>query len=365
MRSRDRALLFALTMYCAACSDTAGDPLGPEAEVLPEAAELAGGSLAVMSRNLYVGADADAVIAALATPDPSDDLPALLTAVDQLRQTDWSARAAAIADEIARARPHAVGLQEVSTIDLTIPPLGVDVHLDFLPLLLAELTERGYDYTVAARVRNFEATPLPGVRLVDDDALLLDRSRVTIRATDARRYGVNLGPVAPGVTLERGWVSADVEIAGRPYTIASTHLESGAMPGLDQIRAAQAAELAQGLPTGRIALIMGDLNDVPGSPMHQVLLGAGFVDLWAALRPGTAGFTCCHAPDLSNALERFDERIDYVLVRGADGPSADRIDRVGEVAADRISGPDHLIWPSDHAGLIARLGWTEAPAAVR
>jgi hypothetical protein len=45
-----------------------------------------------------------------------------------LQETDFPARASAVADEIARFRPHAVGLQEVSTVDLTLPPLGVDLR---------------------------------------------------------------------------------------------------------------------------------------------------------------------------------------------------------------------------------------------
>jgi hypothetical protein len=64
-----------------------------------------------MSQNLYVGADVDLVIRALASPDPSDDLPALLFAIETVGQTAYPARAEAIADAIARARPHAVGLQ--------------------------------------------------------------------------------------------------------------------------------------------------------------------------------------------------------------------------------------------------------------
>ena len=37
-----------------------------------------------MTWNMYVGADVDAVIAALLSPDPSDDQPALLAAIGTL-----------------------------------------------------------------------------------------------------------------------------------------------------------------------------------------------------------------------------------------------------------------------------------------
>ena len=88
--------------------------------------------------------------------------------------------------------------------------------------------------------------------------------------------------------------------------------------------------------------------------MYQVLAGAGFRDMWAELRGAAIGYTCCHLPDLSNQVEEFDERIDYVLVWD-DRRVQGRIGLVGEVPADHMTGPAHRLWPSDHAGLIARL----------
>ena len=354
-----RSLLAAGVMcLAAACSDESSDgaPSPFEPEPIPEASHVARPDLTVMTRNLYVGADVDAVIGALVTPDPGDDQAALLAAIATLEQTDYPARAAAIAGEIARTRPHVVALQEVSIVDISLPPLGIEVHLDFLPVLLAELSARGLGYEVAARGRNIEAAPFPGVSLIDEDAMLVDGARVEVQQTDARRFTANLGDVAPGVTLARGWVSARVTVGGRSYTVAGTHFEAGEMAGLDQLRAAQAAELAAAL-AGTPAILMGDLNDVPGSPMHQVLVGAGFSDVWEGLRPGSRGYTCCHLPDLSNRTQDFHQRIDYVFVRDGEheGRLEGSIDRLGDVPADRLPGPDHRLWPSDHAGLVARL----------
>jgi endonuclease/exonuclease/phosphatase family metal-dependent hydrolase len=209
-------------------------------------------------------------------------------------------------------------------------------------------------------VRNIEAAPFPGVSLVDEDALLVDPERVEVHGTDARSFSANLGAVAPGVVLARGWVSTSVTVGERAYTVASTHLESGDLPGLDQLRAAQAAELAGALAGSTPAILVGDLNDVPGSLMHQVLVGAGFADVWAELRGAAIGYTCCHEPDLSNRVQRFDERIDYVLVRD-DAQVKGRVWLVGDVPADHVAGPAHRIWPSDHAGLFARLFVQSAP----
>lgn len=204
---RATPLLAAATvcLAVAACQDT--QPFHPSND--PEAPGLVHPGVAgraevtVMTRKLYVGTDVDAVIAAISTPDPGDDLPALLAAIETLRRTDFPSRAIAFAQEIGRTRPHVIGLQEISQIDLTIPPLGVDVHYDFLPTLLGELAARGLDYAVAAQVRNIEATPFPGVSLVDYDAILVDRSRVTIHATTAQRFEANLARI--GWRSRKSW----------------------------------------------------------------------------------------------------------------------------------------------------------------
>lgn len=316
--------------------------------------------VSLMTRNIYVGTDLDAVVAALVSPGGEDDFPALLTAIETLQRTDFGARAEALAGEIARARPSVVGLQEVSTIDANLTSLGVpiELHLDFLAILQAALVQRGVSYAVAATVRNIDATPAPGIRLQDLDVLLVDPGRVVVGAAQGQLYSTNLGPVAPGVTINRGFVRIDATIDDLPLTIASTHLEPGAASGLDQLRAAQALELAALLASAPRVVVLGDLNDVPGSPMYQALIGAGFTDVWAALRPAAAGYTCCHAPDLSNQTQHFNQRIDYVLVRGLEQesrPVRGRVDRIGDEPAAHVEGPVGRIWPSDHAGLVAEL----------
>src|SRR6266487_542619 len=320
--------------------------------------------ITVMTQNLYVGADVDLVIRALGTADPSDDFPALLLAIETVGKTDFPARAEAIADQIARARPHAVGLQEASQINIDLRPLGVPavVDQDFIALLQAALAARGLNYIVAATSNNISVNLVSGlVRLRDHDALLIDANRVTINQASGQDFSVNLGQVAGGVVLIRGWVFARTTIEGRSYTFASAHTEAnlaGAPPGLlGQIRAAQVAEMVGALGSSDRVVLMGDLNDTPGSPMYGVLAGAGFTDTWTAMHPGAGaeGLTCCHVADLSDPVASFDQRIDYVWTRGfarEDGKVQGSIDRFGNVPADRLPGPAYQIWPSDHAGLI-------------
>lgn len=312
------------------------------------------GSVTVLSRNLYIGADVDRVIGALATPDPADDLPAILGALAVIQETDFPSRARALAREIARTRPHVVGLQEVSTLDVDLNPLGIPspiVHQDFLAILQAELAARGLDYSVAAEVTNTTAAPLPGVSLVDRDVILVDADRVTVDLVVASsNFAANIGVVAPGVTIIRGWVTIAARIRHTEYTFVSTHLESGSAAGLDQLRAAQAAELVGTIGSTGPVIMLGDWNDVPGSLMHQVVLGAGFADTWQELRRHARGLTCCHLENLSNRRALFDQRIDYVFARGV-RPLA--VSRLGIRPEERLRGPAHRIWPSDHAGVLA------------
>jgi len=340
-------------------------PIAPTPDYNITAPPAGARDITVMSQNLYVGADVDLVIGALATPDPSDDLDALRFAVATVGNTDFPARAEAIADEIARVRPHAVGLQEVSRINIDLRPLGFPdvVDQDFLAILQAALTERGLHYAVAATSTNINVSLISGlVRLTDHDALLVDADRVTVIAASGQNFAVNLGPVAPGISLIRGWVWARTTIGGRSYTFASAHTEAnlaGApVEQLEQIRLAQVGEIVATLAGDERVVLMGDLNDLPGSPMYNLLTSSssGFTDTWAALRPGVQGLTCCHAADLSDAVEDFNQRIDYIFTRGldrGDGKLFGQVDRFGDVPADQLAGPASRIWPSDHVGLIA------------
>lgn len=319
--------------------------------------------LVVMSRNIYVGADVDAVIGALSSSDPSDDVPALLQAVATLQETDFTVRAEGLAREIARTRPDVVGLVEVSQIDidLDLTPLGgphILAHEDFLPEIRAALARHRLNYRVAASNRNFSVEPLAGVRLVDYDVTLIGPGVQLEAGVVAQNFATNVGPIAPGVSLTYGYVLTPVRVRGERYTVLMTHLQDDVGgTDLSLLRAAQMQEAVAALPPVHPSVIMGDLNDPAGSPMYQVAAAGGFSDAWAVLRPGQAGYTCCHSSSLTTSRVP-DQRIDFVLARGfghGGQPISGFVLRTGFLPWEMLTGPAHPIFVADHLGLVAWL----------
>ncbi len=310
-----------------------------------------------MTQNLYVGGNVDLVIAALATPDEADDLAALQTVIGQFQATDFPTRAGALADLLARYRPHAVALQEISTVTIQLPPFGLDIHLPFLPVLQATLAARGLPYQVAAANPNFDVTVIPGISLADQDVLLYDPTQVTLLSSTNADYAAHL-PSAyyGGLDVRYGWASFVGEVGGRPYRFVGTHPDAGHLQPMVDVREAQAEELGALFGDApEPVILMGDLNDPEGSPLHDVLTAGGFVDAWRAMHPGAAGRTCCHEPDLSEPVPAFDQRIDYVFVKGlgSGGRLQGQVAIVGDQPGDRVAGPYYPIWLADHAGLVA------------
>jgi endonuclease/exonuclease/phosphatase family metal-dependent hydrolase len=320
----------------------------------------------VMTRNMYIGADVDVVMQALITEDQSDDLPALGAALATLQHTDFATRVRAIAGEIARTRPDVVGLQEVYELSVIPAYLGLPgdpIQIDFLPALQRALARERVDYVVAAKNTSTDATLAGGaVHIVDHDVLLVNPHRVKLTGPAvAAVYQANIGEVVPGLTLLRGYVARPAKIDGLPLLLVNTHLESGESAQLSGLRYYQALELAGFIGSAPKVILTGDFNDLAGSLMYGVLAGAGLVDTWAALRPNDPGFSCCQAADLSNPVSILDQRIDFIWTRGFARPSGRLDGEIRLISANpsaRVHGAFGLIWPSDHAGVLAEL---EAP----
>lgn len=314
----------------------------------------------VLSRNLYLGAVLDPVVLAT-TPQ------GFLAATTQVWQTvvgnDFHARALLLAKEIATVQPELVGLQEAYLWRVQEPGdalLGgrspaTEVAYDYVAELLAALEDLGERYTpvVTLPLFDFEAPTLLGidVRTTDRQVILAREGVATSNATSGVFSTLlPLAVMGTPVEVQRGWTAVDAEVRGARFTFVDTHLESFH----PLVRQAQAAELAAvvGAVEGPLVLV-GDLNSLPGTEGAAILaapppLGPGLVDVWAALHPNRAGFTCCFAEALSDASALLDQRIDYVMVRGV-RPLTARV--LGAVPGDHVTG----LWPSDHAGVTASL----------
>lgn len=379
-------LVAAATLSAPGCDEPL--PTGPEpAAPRLERSRAGPGALTVMTRNLYVGDDIESVLSA-----PSlFELAVLVTeSFADVMETDFPERAEALADEIALARPHLVGLQEVSLYrrqspgDLLIgnPTPAVVPVLDFLEILLGALEDRGLAYTEVSRIRNFDVeVPIFGAGGSLDDMRLTDFDVVLAREdvpTANPRSGNYLARVAfelSGVPVEipRGWAAVEATVKERTYLFVTTHLEPAEpAPGVvaPGIQEAQAAELAALLaPEDLPVVLTGDFNsaaDGSTTASYGRFVEAGYVDLWTVGRRRGTGHTCCQTPDLTDPASHLDERVDVIFYRdeatAADGPIHGSVhaELVGEEAEDRT--PSGL-WPSDHAGVVATL--RAAPALGR
>jgi hypothetical protein len=322
----------------------------------------------VMTWNVYVGADIDAI---LEETDPTLIPVRVAEAWAAVQNTSFALRAEALAAEIARERPHVIGLQEISTVLLQTPgdylagneEEAEDEILNFLDLLRAELLELDIEYSTVAVSTNFDIEmPMlvepdslwfDDIRLIDHEVLLV-RKGVRVGNTSERYFENNLEAQIGDstVVVQRGWVSAEVEVAGREYYIVSTHLETAENSPV--IQEAQAAEVMEAIGGIQLPIILlGDLNsDADGTTTtsYNDFLAEGFTDAWTMMGNTGSASTCCQLADLSNASSSLNRRIDFVLLKGS--YEVLMIKRVGADPEDRTAAG---LWPSDHAGLSARV----------
>jgi endonuclease/exonuclease/phosphatase family metal-dependent hydrolase len=334
----------------------------------------------VMTRNLYIGAEIQS-IAAASTPEAFYE--GVQSALEQVAANDFTERAEALAAEIVEKNPHLVGLQEVYnfTIDGTNGPLPFH---DYLTILTDMLAIQGAGYRVAAVVKNLDLTILmPGVGsvgVIDRDVILaredVDTQVVDLTAggfcrasLDGCNYHVvasaQTTPIGP-INFERGVVAVDAVIGTFPVRFFNTHLEvrnvDPTNPLSPVIQAMQAVELTAflNLPKDENSpvIVVGDLNSSPEHMPVDIFLTpymqlefAGYFDVWT-LRPGKPkGFTCCQAEDLLNPESILYERVDMIFC------SELPINKVqaNPVGNDEAYKTPSGLWPSDHAGVVARM----------
>jgi endonuclease/exonuclease/phosphatase family metal-dependent hydrolase len=341
-----RAYALVLAAAVLACAATAG-----QARRTPV-------TVKVMTRNLYLGTNLDAIVKAKSF---GEALSAVAAGWAEVQANDFPTRARAIAREIGTVHPDFVGFQEAVLYRTQTPPdlsasPATAVALDYVGELRKALAARQLKYRFVA-IGSWTDAELPAgnpatmdIRLTVRDALLVRRDvKLRIRNVGKVQYATTTSLFGGFVTAKRGYVYADATKNGRAFRVATTHLES--FSNTSQV--AQGEELAAALGRGtRPTILLGDLNsraDGTGTPTYANLRAAGFRDAWLETHPDDPGLSCCHGEDLHDLGGPFYSRIDYVLLKNRFRAVATGI--VGRDPVDRIDG----LWPSDHAGVWARV----------
>ncbi len=336
------------------------------------------GDLKVMTQNLYLGAP---LTPALAATTPAEFVGAVAQIYGTMVATDFPKRAQAIADTIAHERPDLIGLEEVSkwtASPTALAPSANPPSYDFLAILQAALAQRGLHYSVASVSDNADIGPAPlvapsfgcgvpsspttpqcVVRLQDRDVVLVDD---TTRGLDVRHaangeYTAQQTFTPPGtstpVSFSRGWAAIDAKYAGKRFRFLVTHLETEDFPAVQE---AQAREFLAGPAHTRGTVIaVGDFNSAADpatttqpTATYSLLTKRWFDDAWLEAGHGP-GLSCCQNGTLSNPTSELSERIDLVLLHGHVRA------RNAHLVDDQPISQTPPLWPSDHAGVVARL----------
>ena len=203
-----------------------------------------------------------------------------------------------IADVINKQRPDLVGLQEVDR--------GVQrtQRIDEIAEL-SKLTRMDYAFAFNLPYQGGQY----GVAIL---------SRFPIRATEHRLYK-NLREAE-----RRGFIRAEVKIAGRVLHFVTTHLDYQHDDG----RLFEAEQMLAGLSEVKGPLIVvGDFNDLPAGQTYQLMRNA-FDDAWIDGRGTGEGF--------SYPADKPAKRIDYIFMRSTDQIRTRRAWIVQTLASDHI-----------------------------
>lgn len=326
------------------------------------------GTLKVMTYNMDVGAD----YAGMLDRDYNTFLQAATKMVTDIRASDPAGRTQAIAREIVATMPHLVSLQEVATMSTGPTKDNLTLEFDYLQLLLQALSDQGAHYTLVHSLTTWDATVPTSLGLYARGTWTVaiiaraDLDPAAFSFTNFQEgkwtatfiphlYALDGKPDACPVALDakgacrmpwpRGWVSADVFYRDKQFRIVGAHLDSASA----LLEIPQGIELLNGpANTSLPVIVAADLNcdcSNPNDPMYPTCVNftkAGFTDAWAVANPSDVGYTK-YFPVLS-------QRSDYAMVRGRFKVQAVFI--VGDQASDKT--PSGL-WPSDHAGVVARL----------
>ena len=346
-------LLFAILLSFSGCEKL-------QMPMLPDASMPDAEPLTVMTYNVYLGSSAVPLLSVeniLQVPTEVANM------YNNVMASDFPARAEAIAESIKAYQPHLIGLQEVSLIRRQAPGDRIaggtvpaeEVVTDFLEILMGAFRARGLDYQVAAQVENidvempmFTDTGIVDVRLTDFDVLLA-RSDVAVSRQTSANYTNALTIEMLALEIQRGYTAVDATVGGITYRVVNTHLEAY----VEENRVAQTQELVDIFSDETLPVILlGDFNTpAPDGTAYQILLSAGYVDVWQTDAQGT-GNTCCQDDDILNAVSDLSKRVDLIFLRNRQPPTSVMTHIVGDTPSERL---DSGLWPSDHAGVIAQI----------
>ena len=351
----------------------------------------------VMTRNVYLGADLGPAIGA---PDLAQAIDGAGEIWNEVVSTNFPERAVPLGEEILKAKPHLVGLQEVALWRVQRPSdygwtetggfgtPATEVEYDFLQLLMDQI---GRKYKLVGSQDEFDAElpadtdgdnstgePLYGADL---DARLTMRDVILVRKNSKVKakkktlqmehfenaYVADVGGVP--IRADRGWLSVDAvykknkKTKKNKFRFVNTHLEAFGDP---KIREEQARELFNGqgygegpLNTKKKVVLVGDLNSGLPNPHNIGAGGGGSADpddtlAFRALKQfgmqdRGAVQSCCYS-DIFDPMATFTHTVDHILVK----PRAKLIKSyvTGNDAGERT--PSGL-WPSDHGGVFAKL----------
>jgi hypothetical protein len=257
------------------------------------------------------------------------------------------------------------------------------VDYDFLRTLLADLGDLGEPYKKVHSQNESDVSgpaflngSLQNVRLTMRDVVIKRAdSSVKVLAKGGGQYTTRIPFTIAGQTFSfiRGYNYADVRAGAKKFRFINTHLESQ----LSDVAYAQAQELLAGPASATdIAVILvcdcnsDPLNDTkkPGEvhshrdPYLLITGAGGFADEWLRFAPADEGWSSGLSEFVNDtpeqAADRFDHRIDMVFGREADGSPVPITHAwmVGRDPDERTPAtPIGRLWPSDHAGVVARL----------
>lgn len=312
------------------------------------------GSLTVMTRNIYLGADLNTIEDVSDSQGLVEFVASLISILSQ--DTDIHVRSKQLADEILQTKPDLIGIQEAATFIFT-DPFGTENVIDYLTILLQELTKRNLNYSVA--VKSDPGNPLgpfPSdfagntASFAMSDAILVndDNNSIEIVHTASGIFSRQQTITTPFGDLEIpfGWCYVDGVTSDKKFRFANTHLNRYG----GELNEAHAAEFLKMITkTDSPLIVVGDMNitpegtstDIPEVTKTYNILTEDLIDAWDS----DGGYSCCFNERLTGG--DLVERIDYILYDGKLKKKS--VNEIGTTAF-RDKKP---LFASDHSGLVA------------